>query len=106
MNPGAQPEQKAARYLQQQGLQLEQANYRCRFGEIDLILHEGKTLVFAEVRLRSRSDFGGVAASIQYRCTQTGQADPYHTTLPCQSAAHPLCAAAGFAGWSRGHRVD
>ena len=64
MKSGAQAEQSAARYLQQQGLQLVQANYRCRYGEIDLILRDGTTLVFAEVRLRSRSDFGGAAASI------------------------------------------
>ena len=67
MKPGAQAEQTAARYLQQHGLKLLQANFRCRFGEIDLILRDGETLVFAEVRLRSRSDFGGAAASIDRR---------------------------------------
>ncbi len=35
-----------------------------RGGEIDLICRDGKTLVFVEVRLRSRSDFGGAGASI------------------------------------------
>ena len=43
------------------------ANWRCRFGEIDLILNEGGTLVFVEVRLRTRSTFGGAAASIDAR---------------------------------------
>jgi putative endonuclease len=61
---GAQAEQHAARFLQRQGLKLVQQNYRCRYGEIDLIMQDGNTLVFAEVRLRSRSDFGGAAASI------------------------------------------
>ena len=42
-------------------------NYRCRRGEIDLVLADGDTLVFAEVRLRARSDFGGAAASIDHR---------------------------------------
>ncbi|MFA5371299.1 MAG: YraN family protein [Sideroxydans sp.] len=64
MKAGAQAEQTAAKFLQQQGLQLLQTNYRCRFGEIDLILQDDATLVFAEVRLRSRCDFGGAAASI------------------------------------------
>jgi putative endonuclease len=64
MKAGAQAELTAAQYLQRQGLRLLQSNYRCRFGEIDLILKEGETLVFTEVRLRSRSDFGGAAASI------------------------------------------
>lgn len=67
MKPGAQAEQTAARFLQRQGLRLLQTNYRCRFGEIDLILSEGETLVFVEVRLRSRADFGGAAASIDAR---------------------------------------
>ncbi|MDH2916373.1 MAG: YraN family protein [Gallionella sp.] len=67
MKSGAQAEQTAARFLQQQGLRLIQANYRCRYGEIDLILKDGDTLVFAEVRMRSRSDFGGAAASIDAR---------------------------------------
>ncbi len=70
MNPGAQAERLAAQYLQQRGLKLVQANYRCRFGEIDLILRDSETLVFAEVRQRSRSDFGGAAASIDGRKQQ------------------------------------
>lgn len=67
MKAGAQAEQTAAQYLQQQGLRLLHSNYRCRFGEIDLILKDGDTLVFTEVRLRSRGDFGGAAASIDAR---------------------------------------
>lgn len=61
---GAAAEQLAARFLQQHGLKLLQRNYSCRLGEIDLILQDGATLVFAEVRLRRRTDFGGAAASI------------------------------------------
>jgi putative endonuclease len=64
---GADAEQAAARYLQQRGLRLLQQNYRCRFGEIDLVLQDGITLVFVEVRLRSRADFGGAAMSIDAR---------------------------------------
>ena len=53
-----------ADYLQARGLRLVERNYRCRLGEIDLILEEGPTLVFAEVRLRRNRDYGGAAASI------------------------------------------
>ena len=42
-------------------------NYRCRFGEIDLIATDVDTLVFVEVRLRRNSSFGGALASIDYR---------------------------------------
>jgi putative endonuclease len=64
MKPGARAELIAAEHLQRHGLALIQSNYHCRFGEIDLILRDGETLVFAEVRQRSRNDFGGAAASI------------------------------------------
>ena len=61
---GSEAEQIAAAYLQQQGLVLVARNYRCRFGEIDLIMTEGDTLVFVEVRMRAGDAFGGAAASI------------------------------------------
>ncbi|NWG87203.1 MAG: YraN family protein [Hydrogenophilaceae bacterium] len=70
MPSGAAAEDRAAEYLQRQGLKLVARNYRCRQGEIDLILREGTTLVFVEVRSRASSAFGGAAASI----TQAKQA--------------------------------
>ncbi|NHZ95098.1 YraN family protein [Massilia sp. CCM 8734] len=57
-------EQKALDYLQGQGLRLVEANYRCRGGEIDLILRHGEELVFVEVRQRASASHGGAAASI------------------------------------------
>ena len=61
---GAAAEQLAADYLQGRGLRLVERNFRVRGGEIDLVCRDGATTVFVEVRLRSRSDFGGAAASI------------------------------------------
>jgi putative endonuclease len=61
---GQSAESRAAAYLHAHGLKLVARNWRCRFGEIDLIMQDGATLVFIEVRLRSRSDFGGAAASV------------------------------------------
>jgi putative endonuclease len=61
---GRHAEDLAAAYLQRQGLELVERNYRCRFGEIDLIARDGKTLVFVEVRMRTSDDFGGAIASI------------------------------------------
>ena len=57
-------EQLAADYLMRQGLSVIERNFRVKGGEIDLVCRDGKTTVFVEVRLRSRSDFGGAAASI------------------------------------------
>ncbi len=61
---GRHAEDMAAAYLQQRGLKLVVRNYHCRFGEIDLIARDGKTLVFIEVRMRTSNGFGGAAASI------------------------------------------
>lgn len=76
-NRGAHAEQLAVQYLQLQGLKLIEQNYRGKFGEIDLIMQDGATLVFIEVRLRRNGDFGGAAASIdgnkQQRIVKTAQ---------------------------------
>lgn len=61
---GSDAEQIAVSYLQNQRLILVAKNYRCRFGEIDLIMRDGTTLVFVEVRMRANEFFGGAAASI------------------------------------------
>jgi putative endonuclease len=63
-NSGNEAEKLAATYLQQQGLTLLETNYRCRFGEIDLVMRDGDALVFVEVRLRSNANFGGAGMSI------------------------------------------
>lgn len=67
---GALAERWAAQHLQQQGLVPITRNYRGRFGEIDLIMQDGGSLVFVEVRLRRNADFGGAAASIDSRKQQ------------------------------------
>ncbi len=64
MPSGAAAEDRAAEYLQRQGLKLLGRNWRCRQGEIDLVMRDGGTLVFVEVRRRSNAAFGGAGASI------------------------------------------
>jgi putative endonuclease len=54
----------AAAFLRAQGLTVTQRNYRCRFGEIDIVARDGGTLVFVEVRQRRSEDFGGAGESI------------------------------------------
>jgi len=61
---GGRAEELAAAFLVAHGLVIVERNFRCRRGEIDIIARDGDTLVFAEVRLRTRRDFGGAAASI------------------------------------------
>ena len=64
---GGRAEALAADFLVARGLVIVERNFRCRRGEIDIIARDGDTLVFAEVRLRTRQDFGGAAASITAR---------------------------------------
>jgi putative endonuclease len=70
-------EDAALAYLQQQGLALVMRNFRCKSGEIDLIMQDQGSLVFVEVRKRASGDFGGAAASItpakQRRLLRTAQ---------------------------------
>ncbi len=61
---GRDAEARALAFLQQQGLTLIEKNFRCRAGEIDLIMHDAQTLVFIEVRSRKNQHFGGAAASV------------------------------------------
>ncbi len=61
---GREAETRAASYLENCGLRLVDRNFHVRGGEIDLIMRDGATLVFVEVRQRSRSNYGGAGDSI------------------------------------------
>lgn len=61
---GTRAEQLARQYLEQHGLHFRQANFRCRRGEIDLIMQDGDTLVFVEVRYRRNSRYGSAAETV------------------------------------------
>ncbi|PIE25420.1 MAG: YraN family protein [Neptuniibacter caesariensis] len=63
---GKDAEKAAEKYLKQHYLKLVERNYHCRFGEIDLIMSDGDTLVFIEVRFRSQSHYGGAATSVSF----------------------------------------
>ncbi|MFZ6719324.1 YraN family protein [Undibacterium sp. Ji49W] len=61
---GDEAENQALLYLQKAGLKLVMQNFSCKGGEIDLIMQDGATLVFVEVRKRSSMQFGGAVASV------------------------------------------
>lgn len=89
---GQQAEQLACRYLESQGLRLILRNYRCRLGELDLIMEDRKNLVFVEVRYRRPGPFGDAVESVtptkqrrliraaQYYLQQTGESQ----SRPCR----------------------
>ena len=70
-------ESTARDWLQSKGLHFIAANVRERGGEIDLIMREGSTTVFVEVRYRRSAQFGGAAASVtrskQHKLLQTAR---------------------------------
>jgi putative endonuclease len=55
---GAYGERVAARHLVDEGLVVLDRNWRCPFGEIDLVLRDGAELVFCEVKTRSGTAYG------------------------------------------------
>lgn len=55
---GDRGEAMAAEYLRENGYELLASQFRCRFGEIDLIARRGGILCFVEVKLRSDRRFG------------------------------------------------
>jgi putative endonuclease len=60
-------EELALAHLLSFGLRLLTRNYRCKLGEIDLVMLDGETLVLVEVRCRASNDYGGAAASITWQ---------------------------------------
>jgi putative endonuclease len=70
LQTGSKAEQQALDYLQQQGLRLVCSNYRCKSGELDLVMKEAEVLVIVEVRYRKSEQFGGALASITWQKQQ------------------------------------
>jgi putative endonuclease len=64
---GKAAETQACRFLINHGLTLVDRNYRCRHGEIDLIMRDGRCVVFIEVRYRGNRRFAGGAETIDHR---------------------------------------
>lgn len=67
---GAWGERLAAEYLRKKGMRLVETNFRCRFGEIDLICRDKKYLVFVEVKLRKDDRFAAPREFVDFRKQQ------------------------------------
>jgi putative endonuclease len=64
---GRAAEARACRFLEERGLQLVDRNYRSRHGEIDLVMRDGRCMVFVEVRYRGNPRFAGGAETVDRR---------------------------------------
>lgn len=102
---GSAGEQLAEQALSTAGLTLVSKNYRCRGGEIDLIMLDGKTLVFVEVRIRKNARFGSAEESITPRKQQRLKIAALHflqhhkayQQSPCRFDSY--CVTAGQTQW-------
>ena len=64
---GALGEQLAVEHLRTLGLRILARNWRCRYGELDVIAADGnRTVVFIEVKTRSGDGFGGIAEAVTH----------------------------------------
>ena len=55
---GKRGEDLAVTYLRKHNYKILERNYRCKFGEVDIIALDKKTLVFIEVKTRTSKEFG------------------------------------------------
>jgi putative endonuclease len=89
---GADTEAAARRLLERAGLQLLAANVHCGGGELDLVMRDGQTVVFVEVRYRRDSRHGGAVGSVdrakRHRLLQAAQGflarHPPLANAPCR----------------------
>ena len=61
---GLSRETEARAYLERRGLRCLAQNFHCRLGEIDLVMRDGATVCFVEVKYRASRAFGGAAHSL------------------------------------------
>jgi len=88
---GRAAEDAACAWLARHGLTLRARNYRCRFGEIDLIMEDGDGLVFVEVRSRARSDFGTPAETVDAAKRDRLRATAEHYLQGVRGASRKPC---------------
>ncbi|MFI9510032.1 YraN family protein [Nocardia sp. NPDC052566] len=63
---GAHGEELAARYLRAEGMEIIARNWRCKYGELDLIAQDAKVTAFVEVKTRSGLGYGIPAESVTF----------------------------------------
>ena len=88
---GREGESKAAEYLRKKRYDIIGANYRCRFGELDLIAKKRELVIFVEVKLRKNDRFGAAADAVSF-----SKQDKLRKTAASWLAAHDCDAPTRF----------
>jgi len=86
---GNRAEKLARKHLVKQGLVLVENNYRCRFGEIDIVMNHNDYLVFVEVRYRKSTQYGGALESIDQRKQQKLRRTAEHYLMHHKKTDYP-----------------
>ncbi|MDO8599884.1 MAG: YraN family protein [bacterium] len=77
ISSGKRGERIAAIFLEKQGYKILEMNFKARYGELDIIALDGKTLVFVEVKTRKTYEYGRPEEAVNPRklhmVVQTGQ---------------------------------
>lgn len=60
-------EDRACAFLKEQGLHIIQQNFRCKFGEIDIICRQGDCIIFTEVKYRKNEAYGYALTAVDYK---------------------------------------
>lgn len=88
---GAAYEQAAGYYLEQQGYEILEYNYRCRRGELDIIARDGEYLVFCEVKYRQDGKKGSPLEAVDvrkrrtiYQCAESYMTEKHLKDIPCR----------------------
>jgi len=86
---GENAEQQAHNFLLKKGLKPVARNFRCKQGELDLIMLDKETLVIIEVRFRQTDKYGSAAESVT-RSKQSRIIAATHIYLSTQKINKPL----------------
>jgi len=63
---GAHGEELAARHVQAAGMEIIARNWRCRYGELDLVIRDAGVTAFVEVKTRSGRNFGPPTEAVTF----------------------------------------
>ncbi len=63
---GNEAESAAVRHLEARGYRVRARNFRCRYGELDVVAEQGDTVCFVEVRMRSTAVWGDPAHTVSF----------------------------------------
>ncbi len=64
---GSRWEEEAARFLKECGLEIKELNFRCRFGEIDIVAKDDEFFAFVEVKYRKNASCGNPEEAVDFR---------------------------------------